>query len=519
MNLSHFFEHWGITENPFKGEEARDDGVFARLGLPDARGARATGGAIAAHSDFEKILGSLARPSTSVVFGEKGSGKTAIRMQLAEQIRLHNHANPERGVWVIPYDGLNAVLDCLHERTGESDPAESLASMRLVDHIDALLSIATTSIVEQIIEGSDITAPSPVPSDATRRIRKAGPEVRRDLLLLHAVYDNAEQATARGKDLRRRFRAWPGWQRLLLRGLAWGGWVLPAAAAWYAFFRVAEDSQTLAMTARIAAGVLAAAWLVVAAKEFLFERARLLLLGKRLRKQLRTLRRTERSLSETVGRLAGADQSSLVLPLTDSDETRYAMLDRLKRVLGVLGYGGVVVLVDRVDEPTLINGDPERMRSVVWPMFNNKFLQQESFGLKMLLPVDLRHALFKESSAFFQEARLDKQNLVERLSWTGSMLYDLCDARLKACRDPEADPIGLLDLFAEDVTGRDVVDALDQMHQPRDAFKLLYRCLSEHCSNVTAEQGQWRVPRLVLEQVRKQEADRVQQLYRGIRPA
>lgn len=522
MNLSHYFEHWSIVENPFKGEEARDDGVFARLGLPGASGGGGGFGAagpIAAHSDFEKILGSLARPSTSVVFGEKGSGKTAIRMQLAGQIRQHNAANPDRGVWVIPYDGLNAVLDCLHERTGESDAGASLASMRLVDHIDAMLSIATTSIVEQLIEGPATDSPSPVPSDGARRIRKGGRELIRDLLLLQAVYDNAEQAVARGKDFRRRFRVLPSWRRLVLRGLAWSGWVLPAAAAWYGFFRVPADAETLAITVKIAAGVLAAAWLALAAKEFLFERGRLLLLGRRLRKQLRTLRRSERSYSTTVGQLAGADQTSLVLPLTDSDETRYAMLDRLKRLLAALGYQGVIVLVDRMDEPTLVNGDPERMRSVVWPMFNNKFLQQDSFGLKMLLPVELRHALFKESSAFFQEARLDKQNLVERLSWTGSMLYDLCDARLRACRASDAEPISLLDLFAEDVTGRDVVDALDQMHQPRDAFKLLYRCLSEHCSNVTAEQGQWRVPRLVLEHVRKQEAERVQQLYRGIRPA
>ena len=257
MNLSHFFEHWSIAENPFKGEEARDDGVFAKLGLPDAGSA---GGPIAAHSDFEKILGSLVRPSTSVVFGEKGSGKTAIRMQLAEQIRLYNIANSDRGVWVIPYDGLNAVLDCLHERTGETDPAVSLASIRLVDHIDALLSIATTSVVEQIIEGSAASSPSPVPADAGKRVRKGGRELIRDLRLLQAVYDNAEQATARSKDLRRRFRAWPSWQRLLVRGLAWAGWVLPAAAAWYAFFRVPPEAEALAMTAKIAAGVLAAAW-------------------------------------------------------------------------------------------------------------------------------------------------------------------------------------------------------------------------------------------------------------------
>jgi hypothetical protein len=199
------------------------------------------------------------------------------------------------------------------------------------------------------------------------------------------------------------------------------------------------------------------------------------------------------------------------------------MLDRLRRVLRHFGYAGMVVVIDRVDEPTLISGDPERMRAVIWPLFNNKFLQQEGLGVKMLLPIELRHALFKESSAFFQEARLDKQSLVERLNWTGAMLYDLCDARLKACLDPAAlakdGPISLLDLFAEDVTARDLVDALDQMHQPRDAFKFLYACISEHCSNVTAEQQQWKIPRLVLETVRKQQSERVQQLYRGIRPA
>jgi hypothetical protein len=179
----------------------------------------------------------------------------------------------------------------------------------------------------------------------------------------------------------------------------------------------------------------------------------------------------------------------------------------------------VLIVIDRVDEPTLISGDPDRMRALIWPMFNNKFLQQEGVGVKMLLPIELRHALFKESSAFFQEARLDKQNMVERLTWTGAMLYDLCDARLKACRDAGAGPISLLDLFAEDLTAKDLVDALDQMHQPRDAFKFLYACMAEHCSNVTAEQEQWKIPRLVVESVKKQQADRVQQLYRGIRPA
>jgi len=158
------------------------------------------------------------------------------------------------------------------------------------------------------------------------------------------------------------------------------------------------------------------------------------------------------------------------------------------------------------------------MKAVVWPLLNNKFLQQEGLGFKMLLPMELRHAVFRESSTFFQEARLDKQALIEHLSWTGAMLYDLCETRMAACKHPTAAAPKLLDLFAEDVTRQDVVDALDRVHQPRDAFKMLYRCLSEHCATVTRGQAEWKVPRHILNHVAKSETERVQQMFRGIRP-
>jgi len=141
-------------------------------------------------------------------------------------------------------------------------------------------------------------------------------------------------------------------------------------------------------------------------------------------------------------------------------------------------------------------------------------------GVKLLLPLELRYLLNRETSEFFREARLDKQNLIERLSWSGAVLYDLCTARLNACRrtDPDAPPISLRDLFEETVTSQDLVDALDQMQQPRDAFKFIYHIIQEHCANVPQEQPQWKIPRPVLDGIRKQQVERMTGMLRGVRP-
>ena len=102
MKIDTFLAHYGITENPFGAEEARHDPVFDRLIESEL-----------SHPEFAKVLGRVDRPGTSVVFGEKGSGKTAIRMMIANQVAKHNAENPARLVLVVPYDDLNPVLDQL----------------------------------------------------------------------------------------------------------------------------------------------------------------------------------------------------------------------------------------------------------------------------------------------------------------------------------------------------------------------------------------------------------------------
>lgn len=580
MTLATLFEHWQITENPFRGEEARQDPVFLRLSELEQRGqgltpaAASTSGladgaahdtkpdasAIAqsaatslahlrrtAHSDFEKIAGDFDRPATAIVFGEKGSGKTAIRMQLEDRVRTFNIANPSTRCLLVAYDDMNPILDRFFERTsGErksSDNGPVLDAMkkfRLVDHIDAILSIIVPRLVNELFNDRLTGERLDLGPEPRRHVRKLEAAERQDLLLLQAIYDRPENVEARTRRLRGLLRLTRSAGARIWSLAALWGWVIPLAFLVWVLFIAPESYRTLSastpdgsttsqsnpLVIGVAIGLIAL-YLGALGKYVLIDRLGLLRLGHKVRKQIRVSHRGDRSYAHSLREVDLRMYDPGALPTSSSDETRYAMLDRLKRVLRYFGYTSIIVIIDRVDEPTLMSGDPERMQAVIWPLLNNKFLQQPGLGVKMLLPIELRHMLFRESAAFFQEARLDKQNLIERLTWTGAMLYDLCNARLQACRAPGAAPISLLDLFAEDVTVQDLVDALDQMHQPRDAFKMLYQCFSEHSSNVTEPQpgrepagpSPWRVPRLVLENVRKDQAERVRQLYRGMRPA
>ncbi len=540
MTLAAFLEYWSLGENPFRGEEARQDPVFGRLSALPASGNpdRPQGpiglpkpGSRVQHPDFEKIAGDFARPSASIVFGEKGSGKTAIRLQMGEHIAAFNATAGDRRVLLLPYDQLNDVLDRYAARVlpslkeKKATLADTLGRLRLVDHIDGILGLAVPRVVDAVLE----QAQRPAEKAATIDL---GPEVKRtargldrghklDLLALQAVYDRPAHAEERSRALRRRLglrRSWVDRAEALLVGF---GWLAPAAvlAAYVRTGHIREGMPDLDPMWTTAFFTALGVWVIFLFKRAITERFAIGRVAYRLRKQVRVLARAERSYAAVLRRLPAAARVPSSLPLTDSDEQRYGMLDRLRRVLGALGYAGLVIVVDRVDEPTLVCGDVDRMRAVVWPLLSNKFLQQDGIAVKLLLPVELRHVLYRESAAFFQGARLDKQCLIERLGWTGPMLYDLCTARVNACRPAGASPITLRDLFAEDVTRQDLVDALDQMHQPRDAFKLLYQCLAEHCSNVTTDEAAHKIARPVLDAVRKQQVERVRQLYMGIRPA
>ncbi|MGH7134033.1 MAG: hypothetical protein ACREJO_19065 [Phycisphaerales bacterium] len=517
MTLDHFLEHHGLIENPFAGEEARHDAVFARMS--DAvSGVRA-----ARHAEFQKIVGDVAHPGTAVVFGEKGAGKTALRLQVEAAAERHNQTTPGRRVLVVACDDLDPFLERLHARFrtvkgGKESPVlDSLKRIRVQDHIDIIMHLVVPRLVDALL-GHAPRAAGPVPVGAEPRLalKTLDRSLKRDLLVLQVCYDRADQASERSAELRRAMNLRRPIGLMVEGTVAFFGWLLPAGVLALWWYYTAREVTPVWSTAFFAAmGV----WLAFLLKRAVGDRFGLRHRAHRLQRQVRITGRPEPSFLASLRQLYPWWRTSSILPTTDNESVRMEMVQRLLRVLRQFGHAGLIVVIDRVDEPALVAGDPERMKAIVWPVLNSRLLHTDGLGIKLLLPIELRHMLMRESAAFFTAARLDKQNLVEDLSWSGATLYDLCNLRLAACRREGAEsPTTLADLFAEDVVREELLGALNEMRQPRDAFRFIYRCIATHCQRTTDDSGQWRISKGVLEEVRKQQVERMKELQMGVRP-
>ena len=462
MKVQEFLEHHGIAGNPFAEEDAQNDTVFKRTCLETTF-----------HPAWDKIYGDPADPSTSIVFGEKGSGKTALKLQMVRQFERYNEAHPEARTFVVLYDDFNPFLDRFVSRVGKGRSVEkALAQWKLWDHMDAILTLAVTQLVTSITEA------------AAKPPRLTRPQAR-DLALLAACYDQstAESFPVRWNRLRRRvgYRTWLGnWPWLL--GLASTMGLVAALAAGIA-------RGQLGWTAwRWPWAVVAAAWL-----PFAWRRLRSTWRAWRIVRSMRSGNRTIGQLARALAVLPEAELAGQPLPALARSDDRYELLAKLQGVLAALGWKGMVVIVDRLDEPDLINGSADRMRQVIWPMLDNKFLKVPGLGFKLLLPQELYRFIERETEQFNQRARLDKQNLVPSLEWSGETLHDIASTRVKAASvgTPSAT---LAQMFDPAVDQRRLIDGLRTLRVPRQLFKFLYRLLVAHCHAHTAEQPVYRIP-------------------------
>ncbi|MGZ3300532.1 MAG: hypothetical protein ACXVBB_07605 [Isosphaeraceae bacterium] len=482
MKTEQFLQHHGIKSNPFSEEDAQTDTVFKRQCLFTIH-----------HPAWNKFFGSPADPSTALVFGEKGSGKTALRLQAAAEFEDFNQANPSERVFVISYDDFNPYLDHFRAAIRAADPGDVLRRWQLQDHMDAILSLGVTQLIDLLTtEKVDLSVLSL--------------DQRRDLLLLAALYDASigEPIERRWSRLRRRSGFRPLWSR---RDLQIGfGTTLVVIALIAAFPLLRSWSVLPWLLVPVLAGWIYWGWRLLRAEWY----------ARDIRKGLKVLSRDSSALRWELLWFKPTELGGQPLPTpARRAEERYELLRKFQGVLGTLGYGGIIVLIDRVDEPQQIQGDPFKMRALIWPLLDHKFLRHPGIGVKLLLPIELAYYLEKEDKEFYDRARPDKLNMIKPLRWTGPSLYDLASDRLRACRivpsangepvgdgadavpsavaDAEHDGPRLRNLVDETISDDYLKDALGNLRTPRHLFKFLHRLIEEHCQRHTADQPRWAV--------------------------
>ncbi len=474
MKIQSLLEHHGIRTNPFVDEDAQTDLVFKEFCISGTF-----------HPAWDKVFGDPTEPATAIVFGEKGAGKTALRLQIVQHVKRFNDTHPDRKLHVIQYDDFNPFLDRFRDKlpVRQRRPDRMLAQWKLWDHMDAILTLGTTQLVDAVLSDAD---PAPGALDATRlRAKRLDRLQARDALLLAACYDQslAEPFTTRWHRLRRRlhYHTWRShWAQAL--GLLITLAVAGVLISQYVSQRTWEWLSSPWPYVFVAAGWIP--WLWRAANRYFRALA--------ITRQLRVVAHDANSLRRVLARFTNEELSGQPLPTRERSDDRYEMLNKYLALLKALGYSGTFVLVDRVDEPTLVNGQAEPMRALIWPLLDNKLLKHPGMGFKLLLPIELAHHIDREDREFYQRARLDKQNLVRSLHWSGEALYDIANARLQACAADGRQP-KLCDLFDDQVGERRLIEVLRSLRVPRHLFKFMYQVLTAHCNAHTDDQPVWTI--------------------------
>jgi hypothetical protein len=489
MRMQEFFEHHGLATNPFADEDAQSDPIFKQV-MSTA----------VFHPSWDKIYGRPEEAGTAIVFGEKGSGKTALRLQIYEHIEKHNRENPEARVFVIQYEDFNQFLDRFNESKGGTGRGV-LKMWSLWDHIDSILSLGVTMLVDRLVSIGRM-GPDDSLSIDTRRAARISPLMKRDLLMLAAFYDRARTAPFldRWKKVASRLR----YGTMIARWADALGWAGSAIVAFLVARQLWSDYTVLGKWwFWLVMGILLGGSWVVKLRRML----RIGSLSSKVAKDVAVVPRHPKELRIALSHMRDSAIQDQPLPVTGPADARYQLLSKFTAILREFGFRGTVVLMDRIDEPQLINGSPDAMRSFVWPLLDNKLLKHPGIGFKLLLPIELSHYLPKESKDFYERSRLDKQNTVRSLEWSGQALYDMAGERLTASLPAEKqkakERLSLRSLIDEELKTSEIVNSIDHLRVPRHLFKFLYRLITEHCNTYTSDEPEWQIKATTFQSVLK----------------
>lgn len=529
MNIQSFLEHHGIVRNPFAEEDAQTDQVFKEYCISSAY-----------HPIWDKVYGDPCEPSTAMIFGPKGSGKTAMRLQIDRHLQKYNQDNPNKRVFIIRYDDFNPFLDHFCERMNKRTsrkPEKVLDAWKLWDHMDAILCLGVTKLGDEIVASS---------KDPNGMIDKASLKnldrtAARDMLMLASSYDQSSEGSfkKRWETLRKKMRYGNlGAKKRWLLAVVWSSLVVIFFALWFlrpianeqpreaapVEVRVTNDAETHLVGHLLIredepvkanrSGVatffgwfnsifgnqrpafkwlwLAPLLMILGSLPYIVRWIKCHSMALGIRKHMRVGKREVGPVRRTLMQIPAKEMASQPLPRYDRTDDRYELLQKFQSVLKQLGFTGTIVLFDRIDEPHLTGGKPELMRRFVWPLLDNKLLKHPGLGFKMMLPQELYRDMEREPREFHERARLDKQNVIPAFEWSGEALYDLARARMKACAAQGKSPEPK-DLFADEVDYKRLLASYQALRVPRHLFRFLYRVLVDHCNRYTDSEPEFKI--------------------------
>jgi hypothetical protein len=476
MKVHQLLDHYGVTENPFAQEDAASDQVFREHCLDGTH-----------HPAWDKIYGNPLSPATSVVFGEQGSGKTALRLQIVSKLQSFNKEHPSQRAFIIQYEDFNPFLDAFRDRlsTRNRKPDRALQHWRLWDHMDSILTLAVTRLADTI-RNDGIDAKDPTHNITLDAMSKLTRPQKRDLQMLAAFYDQNRDVSAphRWSLLRRKLR-FSTWRAQWDLGIGIAGTIATVLLTlWYYKWDVRSLFSLWTVF------FVLAFWL-----PFLWRQLKCWWTAWGVQKQVRVIDHQVGALRKILSQFQQTELIGQPFPSRARGDDRYELLTRLQSILQTLGFTSIVVLVDRVDEPHLVHGSPERIKDLVWPLFDNKFLKHPGIAFKLLLPSTVVGYLNRQEKEFYERSRLDKQNMILSLSWTGQGLYDVANDRIRACARLAEKPISIKDLFDDSISEEELIAVFDRLRAPRHLFKFLYRLFIEHCSRYTEDNPTWKIQR------------------------
>ena len=491
MKLHDLLTHHGMTSNPFADEDAQTDPVFQRQ-LPRQHVSPELGQGLRRPDRTRRRRSCLAK---------RGPARRRMRLQMAAQIEQHNREHADRRAFVIEYDDFNPFLDRFADRLSgrkRRDPAKVLSEWKLWDHMDAILSLGVTSLVDRLLGASQPSgsAANGLPDDAVKRLDRFQ---KRDLLLLAACYDNSltEAFQSRWYRLRRKLWYMP-WQSWAVRGI---GLTVKAAVLTYVFWWKRDWSLLLTVWPWLIMALGWAPWLAQVWRWWMHAYG--------VSRKMRCVTRDVNPLRQVFMQFSGRDINGQPLPNKDRTDDRYELLYKFQGLLQALGFHSIVVLVDRVDEPHLINGSLENMHGLVWSMLDNKFLKQPGLGLKLLLPIELGGIRRRREPRLLPTRTARQAEHDSLASMDGTIALTIWPTHGLRRARPPGKPNGeidhqadeklsghsaqLRDLFDRSIDDSRLIEAFGSLRVPRQLFKFLYRVLVAHCQAHVDTAPKWQV--------------------------